>query len=309
MRILAIIAGIVLIGMSSHDVFHTLFHPAGRGAMSDMLSRWIWRVVRSFARRRRSLITLAGPIIFLAIVSAWALLIIFGFALIYWANLHSFVAAPGMSPPRPGTFLDAFNISLGALITIAGDFNANSKLMRFLADSEAVVGFGLLTASVSWLLSVYPVLEHRRSLAHRSTLLRAAEERAGASVFDFSCSDLSTLLLTITEQVTTLRNSMSQFPVSYYFHGGERETALPGVLEYIRGIAEKATRSQNGSVRISGSMLSGAIIDYLELLAEVYLQMPSDDIAAVLRAYGRDQLREVVEYKPETVNDRESRAA
>lgn len=276
--------------------------------MSDMLSRWIWRTVRSFAKRRRSLITLAGPIIFLVIVSAWALLIIFGFALIYWANRHLFVAAPGMSPPRPETFLDAFNISLGALITIAGDFNANSKLMRFLVDSEAVVGFGLLTASVSWLLSVYPVLEHRRSLAHRSTLLHAAEERVGASVFDFSCSDLSTLLLTITEQVTTLRNSMSQFPVSYYFHGGENETALPGIIEYIRGIAEKATNSQNGSVRIAGTMLSGAIIDYLELLAEVYLQMPSDDIPAVLRAYARDQLREVVEYKPD-VKDRESRVA
>jgi hypothetical protein len=46
-------------------------------------------------------------------------------------------------------------------------------------------------------------------------------------------------------------------------------------------------------------MLSGAIIDYLELLAEVYLRMPTDDIKAVLREYARDQLRDVVEYKPQ----------
>ena len=307
MHILAIIAGVVLIGTSCHDVFHTLFHPAGRGALSDRMSRWIWRGVRALAKRRRDIITLGGPIIFLAIVSTWALLIIFGFALIYWANLNFFAVVPGMDPSRPKTFFDAFNISIGSLITIAGDYNSNSKLMRLLMGAQAVIGFGLLTAAVSWLLSIYPVLEQRRSLAHRSTLLHAAEERAGASVFDFPCSDLSALLLTITEEVTTLRNSMSQFPVSYYFHGGEKETALPGILEYIRGIGEKATRSHDPSVRITGTMLSGAIIDYVELLAEVYLRMPSDDVPAVLRAYASDQLRDVVEYEPEPVNN--SRAA
>ena len=212
-----------------------------------------------------------------------------------------------MDPSRPRTFFDAFNISLGALITIAGDFNSNSKLMRLLMGSEAVVGFGLLTASVSWLLSIYPVLEQRRSLAHRSTLLHAAEERAGASMFTFACSDLASLLLTITEEVTTLRNCIAQFPVSYYFHGGESETALPGILEYIRGIGEKATHSHDTAVRITGIMLSGAIIDFLELLAEVFLRMPADDIEAVLRAYANDQLRDVVEYdqqRPKTPSER-----
>jgi len=309
MHILAIFGGIVLVGIACHDVFHTLFHPAGRGALSDRLSRWIWTGIRAWAKRHRGMITLGGPIIFLSIVAAWAILIILGFTLIYWANLSTFAAVPGMDSLRSRTFLDAFNISLGALITIAGDFNANSKLTRLLMGAEAVMGFGLLTASVSWLLSIYPVLEQRRSLAHRSTLLHAAEERAAASVFDFPCSDLSSLLLAITEEVTTLRNSMAQFPVSYYFHGGESETALPGILEYIRGIGERATRSSDSSVRITGIMLSGAIIDYLELLAEVYLRMPSDDIPAVLRAYASDQLRDVVEYEANTEVDGHRRAA
>ncbi len=255
------------------------------------------------------MITLGGPIIFLAIVSTWALLIIFGFALIYWANLQIFVPVPGVDPSLPKTFFDAFNLSLGALITISGDYDSNSKLIRLLMGAEAVIGFGLLTAAVSWLLSIYPVLEQRRSLAHRATLMHAAEERAEASVFDFPCSDLAALLLTITEEITKLRNSMSQFPVSYYFHGGEKETALPGILEYVRGIGEKATRAHDASVRIAGIMLSGAIIDYLEFLAQVYLRMPSDDIPAVLRAYARDQLRAVVEYEPARVEGQDSRAA
>jgi hypothetical protein len=170
-----------------------------------------------------------------------------------------------------------------------------------------VIGFGLLTACVSWLLSIYPVLEQRRSLAHRSTLLHAAEQRTGDSILDISCAELHTLLMMITEEVTTLRNSMAQFPISYYFHGGERETALPGILEYVRGIGERATHSNDPAVRIAGTMLSGAIIDYLEFLAEAYLLMPQDDPAAVLREYARDQLLDLVEY--ERPGNTETRAA
>jgi hypothetical protein len=309
MKVFFILAGVALIVISLHDVFHTLFHPAGRGALSDLLSRWIWRVFRLFGRRHRSMLTLGGPIIFLSIVASWALLILFGFALIYWSNLSSFAVAPGMDPSRPRTFLDAFNLSLGSLITIAEDFNANSRIMRLLMGCEAVIGFGLLTASVSWLLSIYPVLEQRRSLAHRSTLLHAAEERSGDSIFEISCESLHTLLITITEEVTTLRNSMSQFPVSYYFQGGESETALPGILEYVRGIAERAAKADDPAVRIAGTMLSGAIIDYLELLAEVYLSMPSDDIKAVSQEYARDQLCEIVEYEPHDLDRGERRIA
>jgi hypothetical protein len=298
-KVFWILAGVALIATAMHDVFHTLFHPAGRGALSDLLSRRIWRVFRALGRRNRSILTLGGPVIFLAIVASWALMILFGFGLIYWAGLSSFAVAPGMDPSRPRAFLDAFNISLGSLITIAEDFNANSRILRLLMGVEAVIGFGLLTASVSWLLSIYPVLEQRRSLAHRSTLLHAAEEKSETSIFEIPCEQLFALLLAITEEVTTLRNSMSQFPVSYYFHGGESETALPGILEYVRGIAERSAKSEHTAVRIAGAMLSGAIIDYLELLAEVYLRMPTDDIKAVLREYARDQLRDVVEYKPQ----------
>jgi hypothetical protein len=307
MKILTILAGVAMIAVSCHDVFHTLFHPAGRGALSDWLSRCIWKLFRRLAQRYRSMITLGGPIIFVSVVLSWALLIVFGFALVYWANLATFAIVPGMDPSRPRTFLDAFNISLGALITIAGDFNASSKLMRVLMGSEAVIGFGLLTACVSWLLSIYPVLEQRRSLAHRSTLLHAAEQRTGDSILDISCAELHTLLMMITEEVTTLRNSMAQFPISYYFHGGERETALPGILEYVRGIGERATHSNDPAVRIAGTMLSGAIIDYLEFLAEAYLLMPQDDPAAVLREYARDQLLDLVEY--ERPGNTETRAA
>jgi hypothetical protein len=85
------------------------------------------------------------------------------------------------------------------------------------------------------------------------------------------------------------------------------ETALPGILEYIRGIGERTTHSHDPAVRIAGTMLSGAIIDYQKLLAEGHLRMPQDDPAAILREYARDQLRDVIEY--ERPRSREPRVA
>jgi hypothetical protein len=294
---LNVVAGIAMIGVASHDIFHTLFHPAGRGAMSDQLSRWVWRLVRAAAKKKEDLVTLGGPFIFLSIVATWALLIVVGFALIYHTHMQTYAVAPGMNPATHMGFLDALNVSLGSLITLAGDFNSRSKLFRLLMGLEAVLGFGLLTASVSWLLSIYPVLEQRHSLAHQATLMHEAERVTGTSIFNMNSSELHTVITEITTEIVILRNSMAQFPVSYYFRGGDKKMSLPGILEYIRGIGLRAAESRDPAIRISGTMLGGAVIDLLHLIADVFLEMPADDPAAVAQAYARDHLRDLVPYE------------
>ena len=41
---------------------------------------------------------------------------------------------------------------------------------------EALLGFGLLSASISWLLLIHPAIARRRTLADEIALLRKAEE-------------------------------------------------------------------------------------------------------------------------------------
>jgi hypothetical protein len=162
-----IAAGLALIAVPLYDIFRTLFHPAAHGAMSDWIARAIWKLTTGISDRGRFMhITIAGPLALLAIIMTWAGLIVLGCSLVYFANIQGgFALAPGLDPAQHRSFVDAFNISVGALITLAGDFNAHSRWIRLLMGAEAVLGFGVLTASVSWLLSIYPVLETRRSLA------------------------------------------------------------------------------------------------------------------------------------------------
>ena len=244
MAALCIIAGILLIGSASHDVFHTLFHPAGRGAMSDYAARMVWKAFRPLARRNYQSITLAGPVAIIAIMAMWIVLVVFGFALIYLPYIQSrYVFASGI-PDHPRNIVDALNVSLGALITLVGDMNATTRTLRLIEGIEAVTGFGLLTANVSWLLSLYPVLEKRHTLGHEINLLHQAEMETGINVLDLPATEGQQVLWGLVGEVAELRNDLIQFPISYYFHGGDDQSGLSGGLPYLADIAEAASRPQ-----------------------------------------------------------------
>ncbi len=288
------VVGIVLIGSALHDVFHTLFHPAGRGAMSDYAARVVWNIFHPMSRRRPRLITLAGPFAILTIMGLWVWLTVFGFALIYTPYIQSrYVFASGITYHHRN-FSDALNVSLGSLITLVGDINATTRSLRLLMGLEAIVGLGLLTASVSWLLSLYPIIERRRTTGHQVNLLHNAELDTGLNLLDLPSSEAQELLWGLAAQICELRNDVTQFPISYYFHTGEHHSGLAGGLPYLAEIAEEGSRPhQPPSVRVACVSLGGAIDDYLTEIAEILLRMPTHNKDEIMRRYAEDQLREI----------------
>jgi hypothetical protein len=290
------ILGVLLVAVALADVFLSLFHPAGRGALSDLIARNVWRIFRRAAERFPHALTFAGPAAFLSTVAAWIWFIVFGVALVLWPHMKAdFAFVPGLDPATHVYFKDALNVSLGSLVTLGGDINAKPAWIRFVMGLEGIVGFGLLTAAVSWLLSLYPVLETRRSVAQQATLLHHAELETGISVLDLPASDLVTLLSGLLSEFASLRNQMAQFPIAYYFHMGEEQTALPGILPYIADLAARAAEPGRApSVRLLGTALGGVVESFLEALAETYLRIPLDDKRRILEAYAYDQMRELV---------------
>lgn len=52
-----------------------------------------------------------------------------------------------------------------------GDIAPATGWLRALAPLEAVVGFALVTAGISWTLALYPALSRQRALARETSLL------------------------------------------------------------------------------------------------------------------------------------------
>ena len=283
--------GLVLILAAAQDVFRTLFHPAKRGTICDWITQNIWRLFRKFFPR---VLSFAGPVAFVAIVFYWTVSIIVGFALIYLPHLpRAFVFVSGLNPATYGSLLGALDVSLGSLITLSTGVYATSRWIQLLMGIESMFGFALLTASVSWILSIYPVFEHRKSLAHEASLLHFAEWQGIRRLRDAGDSEVQEILIGLASQLITSRNELSQFPITYYFHEDETETALAGILPYLADIAEQNI-NRAGAAGLAATVLGGAVDDYLKLIAGGFLNREFTNRQDILRAFADDHMRKIV---------------
>jgi hypothetical protein len=292
--VVKVILGLLLVTLALHDMFHTLFHPSGRGAIAEFVSFRTWRLWRYVFPAQHDRLSVAGPIAFIATVFAWGAMIVAGFAFIYGPFLiSSFVMAPGLDIRGHDTFFDAVNISLGSLITVGGDFNTNSRWLRFAMGSEAVLSFVLLTASLSWMLSIYPILEYRRSAAHRLSLLYHAHRVERVGVSSTPEQETEQLVIALAVDLTKIRNDLAQFPITYYFHEDDPQSAFAAALPLAMDLAARATRPEaTEPVRIAGIVLQGAIHDLLSLVGSWFLDMPNElDDDKLVHAFADDHFR------------------
>ncbi len=135
MSVVTALIGAGLILLALRDVFHTLFHPSGRGSISELLPKVIWRqVFRRLAKHRPGILALGGPTTVLAVISSWTVLLAVGWALVYWPYLpERFLLQTGLDPEAQGGFLDALYLSFVTLSTlgyrdIAGEGSGGSNV-------------------------------------------------------------------------------------------------------------------------------------------------------------------------------------
>jgi hypothetical protein len=293
MRWFGVAVGIFIASTAMWDLACTLFHPSQHGNVSDWFTLRIWRTSRWITARPS---TSVGPLNFLAVILYWAASVIVGFAVIYFAFANQFVLSSGMDVKRFGAhpLAYSFTLSLASLISVGLGIQSNSALLQFAMGCEAVLGFVILSASISWILSVYPVLEHRRSLAHEVTLLHFAEERGLKRLEEMNDDQLQQILLALSEKVTTVRTELSQFPITYYFQERDTKSAIGPALQYLAEVAEQIA-ARRSKVALAATVLGGAVDDLLDLMTRKYLQKSFasrwEALAAVNTEHDRQPLR------------------
>lgn len=145
------IAGIVLLTLVGVDVLLTVFHPEGHGGpLTRRQNRLVWSVWKRSApagARRDRWLALGGPLLSVLTPAVWALLLIVGYALIYYPWIEGFLASPGSLRASWAEALYFSGVSATTLGT--GDVVPDAILPRLLSTVQALSGFALLSSSLS----------------------------------------------------------------------------------------------------------------------------------------------------------------
>src|SRR5918992_3146642 len=160
MDVLLSLAGVVLIALTLRDIFDTLFHPLGRGYVGSWVVGGVSRLGHRLAGRLRSAPVLIGPLGYISVVVTWTAMLAIGWALIFLPHLpDGFLIGEGLDPAAHDDLADALYVSLVNLTSLGyGDISPEGPLLRILGPVETLFGLGLLTASISWLISIYGVI-------------------------------------------------------------------------------------------------------------------------------------------------------
>lgn len=190
----------------------------------------------------------------------------------------------------PSRFLVALYFSLANLTTVGStEFSPGADWIRIVSAIEALIGISLVTASVTWIVLLYPALGRLRTLARRAYTL----DRAGHCInVDPLTGDVAGLLSELAHGVLRTRVDFIHFPLLYYFHVESQGIALGRFLLSLRTLAERALAGdQPEPVRLGGAMLSISLSDMGELLQVRFVpQANKNDPREVFKAVARDHL-------------------
>lgn len=273
---------VILIGLI--EVFHTLLHPSGRGRLSRLCVIAVWKTMRFLGDRGASL---AGPLAMVAVILFWAAMQWIGWALVFYPHVpEGFSYSPGIDPSLYNNTAESLYISAVTLTTLGyGDVVATDPLIRFLSPLEALTGFALLTAAVSWFMQIYPALGRRRAVAVRLALLQHADY--AAKLQDLDPSTVTNTLEALIADLAQVRVDLTQTAESYYFWESNEELSLPALLSYAVDLSESAQRSRELTIRVSGGLLEDALLSLGDFLREEFLH-DGDTTENVFREYASD---------------------
>ncbi|MBU1802547.1 potassium channel family protein [Nocardioides sp.] len=264
------ISGALLIVVALRDIFHTLWHPGGFGILTRTVFALTWRA--SKVRRggaRPSVI--AGPLGILLTLGMWTSLVVIGFALIYLPRLaDDFNFSSSLQPGQSSNLSFALYVSFVAVTTLGlGDVTPATPELRLVVPVEALLGFLLLTAGISWILQLYPALNRRRALARRLSSMR--RQQVDQIVETGQACVAAQQLEAVRDELATVEMDLRQYAESYYFREDRADISLAATLPYVEQLVDAGKRSASPDVQVAAAALGDGLDEILQLLRDQYL--------------------------------------
>ena len=173
---LGIACGLVLIALAMLDVFLTVLHIQVESPISNRLNRRCWQLLLRLTRRlpadaNDAILGWGAPLMIGGIVVFWSVLYVVGFALLYAPFVHDPTAFSLSDVGQQSALGDALYFSALSFFTLGyGEIVPVHPIARLLAVLQGGFGLTTLSLSVTYLLSVYPLIARKISLSEALNL-------------------------------------------------------------------------------------------------------------------------------------------
>jgi len=245
LRWAAVPLGLLLVTASLMDVGLTVLHIQAESPVSNKLNRAAWQLLatlsRPFGRRVQGRVLAWGlPLLTATTIGFWVVLHIAGFGLIF----SPFVGRDGWFAGRftetPGGF-DAFYFSAVSFLTIGfGDLAPIHPLVRVLTVIEGAIGLLTISLSVTYLLSVYPMVTRKitvaaalnQDMAGRADGAAVAARYVATGKFDI----LGHRLHQLQGDLLALGQAHNSYPLLFYARPQQAHESFVRVLAMVQGL-------------------------------------------------------------------------
>lgn len=293
MSLLYLSLGTLLIALAVVDLlWTTLWVDGSAGPLSARLTTWLWHGLRSVGGRHSRTLSLAGPLMLMASLLMWVLLLWAGWTFLFAGGEGALIDTRDQEPV---TWAGRIYFVAYTMFTMGnGDFSPKDGFWQVATGLTTASGMLFVTLAVSYVLSVLGAVAQKRSFASGVTGLGmqgAAFVAQGWNGEDFRTFDLP--LSTLAAQLDRLADQHNTYPILHYYHSEKEMTAsavavavLDEALTLLRFGVPEAYRPNR--VVLAGARAS--VASYLRTLNSAFIK-PADHVPAPpeigrLRAHG-----------------------
>jgi hypothetical protein len=293
MRLLAGIAGLVLLFVVLLDAFETIVLPrrvTRRVRLTRLFYRctwWPWSLLADrlpAGKRRESYLGFFGPLSLIILLAVWAVGLVVGFALLHYA-----AGSAVMAQQETPSFLTDLYLSGTTLFTLGlGDVMPRSTLARTLTVVEAGMGFGFLAIVIGYLPVIY------QSFSRREVNISMLDARAGSPPtagellrrhsHDRGMEALQQLLREWERWSAELLESHLSYPVLAYFRSQHNNQSWLAALTTILDASALVMAGVEGACQrqaeLTFAMARHAVVDLAQVFSTPPLQPPRERLPA-----------------------------
>jgi hypothetical protein len=245
MEWLYLVVGAALIFAGIADLFLTVLHPDGFGFLSSRLYSGLFGSMRTLTRpmprRFRALVlSMAAPLMVPAAITVWISLVLTGYAFVYYAGM-SWVSFNFSSPHLEPSFGEALYMSGTAISTLGfDDVTPMSAPYQALGVSEALIGFGILTLAITYVVGIYGVLQQlgvtAAGLFHQASDTAEPLSILKPHFLDGEPRDIESHIVTHHRSLVEIYEGLRRYPIVYYYHSRRAYRSLPYTFRMIGGV-------------------------------------------------------------------------